>query len=98
MKALLYGLFWAVVLMVLGYAVWESFTDSGKASRAASREQARIQYEQQRNEQLKHTPGMEDCTFHDLNEVTAIRCPNSTTTAEWPVGKGGTQTATTRSN
>lgn len=51
------------------------------------------------------TPGLEGCVYTRLNSTYTtstpilhiIRCPNSTTTSEWSIGKSGNQSVTTES-
>lgn len=70
------------------YAIYDDSSAAGQARNAAKAQQQRTEHEQDRNEQLKHTPGMEDCTFHDLNGINVVRCPRSSTTTSYQCGKG----------
>lgn len=83
-----------IILSPLGYIIYHDNTPEIKAEYAASILKDHNENERSRNEQLKQTPGMEDCTYHNLNGINVIRCPHSSTTTNYQCGKGCIQNNT----
>lgn len=86
------SIFWIVVMLTTfgscSYAIYEDGSPAGAARRAATAEKQRIEHEEYMDNQLKQTPGMEDCSYHSVNGISIVRCPHSSTTTSYQCGKG----------
>lgn len=86
------NIFWITITLAAfascSYAIYEDGTPAGEARRTAIAEKQRIEHEGYMNDQLKHTPGMEDCSYHSVNGISIVRCPHSSTTTSYQCGKG----------